>query len=144
MSLRAAQVANSPALAGLHASAFPPAEAWGADAMALMLEMPGAFGLWQPGGGLVLARVVAGEAEILTLAVTPARRRQGLGAALLAGAMQAAALRGATGMFLEVAAGNAGALALYRGFGFAQVGHRRRYYPDGTDALVLWREFSPS
>jgi ribosomal-protein-alanine N-acetyltransferase len=144
MSLRAALIADSPALAGLHASAFPPAEAWGAEAMALMLEMPGAFGLWQPGAGLVLARVVAGEAEILTLAVAPARRSQGMGAALLAGAMQGAVLRGATEMFLEVAAGNAGALALYRSFGFAEVGHRRGYYADGADALVLRRELNPS
>ncbi|MDN3567545.1 GNAT family N-acetyltransferase [Paeniroseomonas aquatica] len=131
-------------MAALHAAAFPPAEAWGAGAMALMLEMPGAFGLWRPGAGLVLARAAGGEAEILTLAVAPAARRRGLGAALLAGALQGAVLRGAAAMFLEVAAGNAAALALYRAAGFAEVGRRHRYYADGSDALVLRRDLSPS
>lgn len=135
---------DAPALAALHALSFPPAEAWGADAMRLMLEMPGAYGLWCPAEGLVLARAAAGEAEILTLAVAPVARRRGLGAALLAAAMQGAILRGAAEMFLEVAAGNAAALALYAAAGFAEVGRRRRYYASGEDALVLRRALSPS
>ncbi len=142
--MRAARPEDAAALAALHAMAFPPAEAWGPDAMGLMLGMPGAFGLWRPGDGLVLARAAAGEAEILTLAVAPAARGQGLGAMLLGGAMQGAVLRGAGEMFLEVAAGNAAALALYRSAGFAEVGRRRRYYADGSDALVLRRVLSPS
>jgi ribosomal-protein-alanine N-acetyltransferase len=40
-------------------------------------------------------------------------------------------------MFLEVAADNKAANALYAGAGFVQVGERRGYYPDGGDALVL-------
>ncbi|MCB4821929.1 GNAT family N-acetyltransferase [Roseicella aerolata] len=143
MTLRAATPAEAPALAGLHVAAFPPAEAWGPDAIALMLEMPGAYGLWRPGAGFVLARAAGGEAEILTLAVAPAARRQGIGAALMAGALAGAAARGAEAMFLEVAAGNAAALALYRGLGFAEVGRRRRYYADGADALVLRRDLLP-
>lgn len=137
--LREAAAADAPALAALHAAAFPPGETWGPDAIALMLAMPGAFGLWREAEGFVLARAAAGEAEILTLAVVPAARRRGLGAALLAAAMAAARARGAEAMFLEVAEGNAAARALYRSFGFAEVGRRRRYYPDGSDALVLRR-----
>ncbi|MDO9709844.1 GNAT family N-acetyltransferase [Paracraurococcus lichenis] len=133
---------DSAALAVLHAAAFPREEAWGADAIRLMLEMPGAYGLWRPGEGFILARAAAGEAEILTLAVHPAARRRGLGAGLLAGALAAAAARGAEAMFLEVAAGNAAALALYEGLGFARVGLRRRYYADGSDALVLRRDLT--
>ena len=49
---------------------------------------------------------------------------------------------GAGAMFLEVAAGNAPALALYAREGFAEVGRRRRYYSDGTDALVLRRDLT--
>lgn len=131
------------ALAALHAAAFPPAERWGADAIALMLEMPGTFVVHQPGQGFVLARVAAEEAEILTLAVHPDARRRGHGATLLAGAMAGAAARGATAMFLEVAEGNAAARALYAAAGFAEVGRRRRYYPDGGDALVLKRSLNP-
>jgi [ribosomal protein S18]-alanine N-acetyltransferase len=52
----------------------------------------------------------------------------------------AARKRGAGAMFLEVAAANGPALALYAREGFTEVGRRRRYYSDGTDALVLRRD----
>jgi ribosomal-protein-alanine N-acetyltransferase len=134
--------AEAPALAALHEAAFPPAERWGPDAIRLMLEMPGAFGLHLPGQGFVLARVAADEAEILTLAVVPDARRQGLGGALLSFAMAGAVARGATEMFLEVSERNAPARALYAAAHFAEVGRRRRYYADGADALVLRRELN--
>jgi tRNA threonylcarbamoyladenosine biosynthesis protein TsaB len=134
-----AAAADAPALAALHAAAFPPAEAWGPDAIRLMLEMPGAFGLMAPGRGFVLARVAADEAEVLTLAVVAACRRQGVGAALLAGAMAGAVLRGARTMFLEVSEANGAARAIYAAAGFEEAGRRRRYYADGSDALVLRR-----
>ncbi len=130
---------GAPALAALHALAFPPGQAWGAEAIALMLEMPGTIGLWQPAEGFVLVRVAADEAEILTLAVIPAARRRGLGAALMRAAMADARAAGAAAMFLEVAESNAAARALYGGLGFAPVGRRPRYYENGEDALVLRR-----
>jgi ribosomal-protein-alanine N-acetyltransferase len=138
----AATAADAPALAVLHAAAFPPEERWGADALRLMLEMPGAFGVVEPGAGFVLARVAADEAEILTLAVAPAARRQGRGGLLLAAALAQAAARGAAAMFLEVAEQNVAARALYSAAGFTEAGRRRRYYPGGGDALVLRRPLS--
>ena len=135
--------ADAPALAGLHALAFPRAEAWGADAMLLMLEMPGSFGLWQPDAGLVLARVAVDEAEILTIGVVPSARRRGLGATLLGAALAGAQARGAGTMFLEVAADNLPALGLYTGLGFSPVGRRRNYYGTGRDAEVLRRGIGP-
>jgi ribosomal-protein-alanine N-acetyltransferase len=139
----AATADDAPALAALHHAAFPPAERWGPDAIRLLLEMPGAFGLHLPGQGFVLARVAADEAEILTLAVAPVARRAGHGAALLAAAMMQAALRGAATMILEVSARNGAARALYDAAGFAEAGRRARYYADGADALVLRRALSP-
>ena len=139
----AATVADATALAALHDAAFPPAERWDAAAIATLLAMPGAFGLNDPGRGFVLARVAADEAEILTLAVAPAARRQGLGGALLAAAMAGAVARGATAMFLEVSDRNAAARVLYAVAGFAETGRRRRYYADGADALVLKRSLIP-
>ncbi len=134
----AATPTHGPALAAIHAASFPPAERWGADVMALQLGLHGAFGLIAAaGGGFILARVAADEAEILTLAVRPEQRRTGLGAALLHAAMAQAATRGARAMFLEVALANTAARALYARAGFAPVGQRPRYYPDGGDALVL-------
>lgn len=132
------------ALAALHALAFPPEERWGADALRLMLEMPGSFGLYAAEGGFILARVAADEAEVLTLAVAPAARRQGVGAALLETALTLVEEAGAGVMFLEVSTGNAAARALYAGAGFTEVGRRPRYYADGSDALVLSRRLSGS
>lgn len=88
-------------------------------------------------GGFVLARVAADEAEVLTLAVTPAAQNRGCGGRLLRAAMGGAAAQGAGAMFLEVSPGNAPALAIYARAGFAAVGRRPRYYPGGGAALVL-------
>jgi ribosomal-protein-alanine N-acetyltransferase len=93
------------------------------------------------GRGFLLGRVAAGEAEVLTLAVDPGVRRQGLGAGLLAGFLRLAAERGACRVFLEVAADNGAALALYARAGLAPVGRRRGYFAvpglAAVDALVL-------
>jgi ribosomal-protein-alanine N-acetyltransferase len=124
-------------LAAIHAAAFPPREAWGEDAIALQLAMPGVFGLLHPLGGMILARVTADEAEILTLAVAPEIRRQGVARSLLAGAMAASREQAARTMVLEVAIGNAAARALYAQAGFVEAGRRPRYYADGGDALIL-------
>ena len=126
----------------IHAAAFPPAEVWGADAIGLMLDLPGTFGIIRPGLGFIMARVAADEAEVLTLAVRPEARRQGVGAGLLATALAGAVARGAGSMFLEVSERNPAARVLYGSAGFSEVGRRRRYYPDGADALVLRRSLS--
>jgi ribosomal-protein-alanine N-acetyltransferase len=132
-----ATIAHGPAMAAIHAASFPPGERWGADAMALQLGLPGAFGYLAGPEGFVLARVAADEAEILTLAVVPASRRTGLATALLSAARARAADDGATAMLLEVAEANDAARALYARLGFTQVGRRRDYYGTGKDALVL-------
>lgn len=138
-----AGIAHAAALAAIHAGAFPATEAWSARSFATQLALPGVFALIDPAGGMVLARAVAGEAEILTIGVAPAARRQGVGARLLAAAMDIAAGGGAQEIFLEVSAANPAAQALYRAAGFAEAGRRRAYYPDGSDALLLRRPLSP-
>jgi ribosomal-protein-alanine N-acetyltransferase len=135
--------AHAAAMAAIHASAFQPPEAWGPDAFALQLEAPGAFGLICEAGGLILARVAGGEAEVLTLAVHPSARRRGAARALLQAAMRRAAAAGAERMLLEVASDNAAALGLYAAEGFRQVGLRPRYYASGADALILRAELPP-
>ena len=132
-----ASEADIPAMAALHAAAFPPAERWGTTALTAMLRLEGGFGLLAGDAGFILARAVAGEAELLTLAVHPDARRHGLGARLLEAAVAEAARRGAAALFLEVSEANIAARALYTRAGAAEVGRRRRYYADGTDALVL-------
>ncbi len=130
-------VGHATALAAIHESAFPPAERWSVNVIALQLGVPGTFGFIDTGGGMILCRVIADEAEVLTLAVAPARRRRGVATILLRTAMRQAASLGATAMFLEVAEPNGPARALYRRSGFHEVGRRARYYANGTDALVM-------
>lgn len=136
--------AHAAALAAIHHEAFPPGQRWGPDAMVLQLELPGVFVLYDARGAMVMARIAADEAEILTLAVRPAQRRQGLARALLEEAARLCAAHGATALFLEVATRNQAARALYAAHGFEQVGRRRGYYADGDDALTLRRRLAPA
>lgn len=142
--LRPAGAEDAEALAELHAEAFD--DPWTAAAIAELIGADGALAFWAQ-DGFVLARALAGEAEILTLAVRPAARGRGLGARLVQAAMTEAARRGADALFLEVAADNAAALALYRRAGFEPVGRRAGYYrrPGAApmDALVLRRTLTP-
>jgi ribosomal-protein-alanine N-acetyltransferase len=134
--------------AAIHASAFAADwdQRWDRQAFAELLAMPGAFGLMaQPAdadqaAGLVLVRVAADEAEIVTLAVLPERRRQGLGFALMRRAESEARGRGAGRLFLEVAEDNFAARKLYADLGFATVGKRPAYYargPLGSAAAIV-------
>ncbi|HEY6439197.1 MAG TPA: GNAT family N-acetyltransferase [Acetobacteraceae bacterium] len=134
--------AHAAALAAIHAAAFPPRDAWGEDAIALQLALPGAFGLIDERGGMLLGRITVDEAEVLTLAVAPLERRQGIATGLLRATTERVRAHGGTAMFLEVAIGNAPALALYRREGFIEVGRRRHYYSDSSDALVLQMNLS--
>ncbi len=130
-------------MAEIHAACFAPADRWGADAMRLQIEPKIAFGFIHPAGGLVLARAVGGEAEVLTLAVVPSLRRQGIGRSLLDRAMVEAAARGAAAILLEVATDNAAARALYASAGFTVIGRRPRYYPGGGDAAIMRALLNP-
>ena len=138
-----ATAAHAAALAAIHQAAFPPEEVWSETIIALHIGLPGGFGLIDPRGGMVLARTIMDEAEILTIGVVPPARRQGLGAELLRAAMDRAAALDARSMFLEVAEHNATARALYTRMGFAEVGRRKRYYANGDDALVMRVALTP-
>jgi ribosomal-protein-alanine N-acetyltransferase len=126
-------VAGTHTLAALHIACFP--DPWDAAAISDLLVTPGTFA-YAHEDGFVLARVAGGEAEILTLAVAPAARGQGLGRRLLQAAIGRARQLGAQTMFLEVGIDNPAALTLYAGLGFAKVGTRKGYY-NGRDALLL-------
>lgn len=131
-------VATAARLAAVHAEAF--ASPWDASAFEGLLGQAGVLALEAP-DGFILLRVVADEAEILTLAVRPTARRHGLGADLVSRGAAAMAARGATRLFLEVADDNTAAHALYTRAGFTEAGRRPGYYArlDGgrRDALIL-------
>ena len=90
--------------------------------------------------GLAVGRVAADELEILNLAVTPERRRRGIGSALLGAALDHGRRAGAGRAFLEVRESNREARRFYERHGFADAGRRRGYYrgPE-EDAVVMTR-----
>jgi ribosomal-protein-alanine N-acetyltransferase len=149
LSLRPANAADIPALARLHALCFE--TPWTEAALADCLNGAGVLALVAEGPAgleaILIARVAAGEAEILTLAVDPARRRAGLGMGLVEAAMEAVQAQGADAVFLEVAVDNPAAVGLYKQAGFGRVGTRPRYYPRRSgppvDALILRRDLTP-
>ena len=130
-------------MAAIHASAFAAPNAWSGDVFRLQLALPNVFGLLHPSGGLILLRLAADEAEVLTLAVTPDARRGGVGAALLREATTRAAAMGARAVFLEVSVANIAARQLYTRADFIPAGLRPHYYSDGSDALVLRLDLHP-
>lgn len=108
--------------------------------LALDQKMFNIFGLRECGRLLAYLSLyhTGGEMEILNLAVIPERRRQGLGGRLLGLVVQIGRNMGVGNVLLEVRESNVAARSLYTGFGFRQVGVRRRYYPNnGEDALLL-------
>ncbi|OCW55904.1 GNAT family N-acetyltransferase [Hoeflea olei] len=134
----------------LHGEAF--SRAWGEGEFESLISQASVFGFIAcPEGrardqaaGFVLCREAAGEAEILSIGISPRHRRAGLGWRLMRSAIQEARRRDAEEMFLEVDETNLAAVAMYRKLGFVQVGERRAYYarPDApaTTALVMRRD----
>ena len=135
-------------LASLHKRCFVTPAPWDAASFAGFLADQLAFLLVEGDAGFLLGRTVAGEAELLTIAVAPEARRRGLGRKLMARFIYHAQLRGAERTFLEVAADNPAAIALYESCGFRQAGTRRGYYRTPTGqriaALVLARALPPA
>jgi ribosomal-protein-alanine N-acetyltransferase len=89
--------------------------------------------------GYLVWWLIAGEIEIQNVATALRHRRRGVGRQLMEHLLARAAELQVTRLLLEVRAGNAGAIALYRAFGFTDCGLRRHYYPDGEDALLMER-----
>ena len=87
--------------------------------------------------GYASSAVIADVADLTRIAVRWADRREGVGTALLAALLVAAAERGAERMMLEVAETNEPALAFYAVSGFVEIARRRDYYGRGVDAVVM-------
>jgi [ribosomal protein S18]-alanine N-acetyltransferase len=90
--------------------------------------------------GFILSRLVAGEAEILSVAIAPGWRGRGFSRPLLDLHLRRLAGLGARAVFLEVDEKNAPGCRLYRKAGFYEVGRRQGYYEGGATALVLRRD----
>ncbi len=130
-------------LAATHRLAFTAERPWSAVEFADLLAQRGVI-LCGSTESFVLGRITFDEAEVLTLATSPAVRRRGMARAALTEFCERAKRADAVSAFLEVAADNTPAIALYDQMGFAQVGRRRAYYArngqPAVDALVLRRD----
>ena len=151
--IRAAGPEDAAQLADLHAASFD--RPWTEDTLRELLAAPGALALCADGvgtmvgggEGFILVRRVLDEAEVLTLAVHPAGRRQGGGRALVEAVADLLALAGVVELRLEVAVDNVPARALYAAAGFEPTGRRRGYYArEGgaapVDAVTLMRRLN--
>lgn len=145
VSVRPAGPEHARQIAGLHARLFDPA--WTEDTVRQLLASSTCTALialgTEPEGalGFVISQTAVDEAEVLSIGVSTGHQRHGIGDRLLRGLVQSLKARGIDRLFLEVAAGNAAARALYIRQGFREIGRRKAYYryADGRtdDALNL-------
>jgi ribosomal-protein-alanine N-acetyltransferase len=140
--LRPATAADARAIADLERRVF--SDPWSAESIRETIGMPWMFTQIAEDragalAGYVFCREVAGESELLNLAVDPALRRGGVGRILLDAALQWLTLRGAHETFLEVRESNAAAIALYERVGFRAVGRRPDYYQRPVEDAILYR-----
>ena len=128
-------------MADIHAAAFTSQRPWTADEFRTLLATPHIFEITRGSSCFALGRIVAGEAELLTIATHPKAQRQGLARDCLDGFIRHVAETDGKRVLLEVDALNDPAIALYHQFGFAESGRRTGYYrhPDGrrVDALLM-------
>lgn len=138
---RRATPADAPALAALDARAFD--TPWDLDGFRSLLAGELTLAWRRDEGdrvvGALLIRCVAGEGEVLRLAVDPADRRRGHARALLDEACAALGPHLPHGLHLEVRQSNAAAIALYVQAGFREVGRRPAYYVAPVEDAVLMR-----
>jgi ribosomal-protein-alanine N-acetyltransferase len=139
---------DAAAFAALHAAAFR--RGWSEDEFERLLLDRGVIAHRAVAGrtlaGFILSRLAGGEAEILSVAVAPARRGRGLARKLLDLHLRRLAGLGVTAVFLEVDEDNAAARRLYGHARFREVGRRPAYYARDAappaSALVLRRDLA--
>lgn len=139
------RIADADDLAALHAHAFR--HGWPSTEIEALIADPTVITVVARQGrtaftrrpvGFVMVRAAADEAEILTVAVAPARRGRGIGRLMMDETIRRLYFMRIASLFLEVDEGNSPALALYRRLGFREVGRRANYYAGGTaNALVM-------
>jgi ribosomal-protein-alanine N-acetyltransferase len=145
--LRAAAGADAVGVAELEQDLFGP-DAWSLPMVVAELTGEDRFAVVAVAGeeliGYAVTMRTGDVVDLQRIGVHPSHRRAGIASALLKAAVERAAAEEAQGMLLEVSAANGSAIAFYTAEGFAEIDRRRRYYRDGSDALVLRRQLSGS
>lgn len=116
---------------------------WSDDSLRVELADVNAFhfGAYFATGGclsaFLLARIILDELHIHHLCTHPECRRKGLADSLLLHVLATARSRGVKKAFLEVAASNNAAIALYKKAGFTSDFTRKKYYSTDDDGIVM-------
>jgi [ribosomal protein S18]-alanine N-acetyltransferase len=145
--IRPLSYSDLPAVIAIERRAF--SAAWSLPMFVLELSKPSSIclaaiehGRTVRVGGELVGYLICARYEdawhLMNVAVDPARRREGIGRALVE---ELIARAGQDASYtLEVRVSNTAAIALYESYGFRRVGTRRRYYSDnGEDAVIMWR-----
>ena len=139
VTVRLATAGDAPALAALERECFP--DPWGESAVTGQLSAAHCFSrVAERDGapvGYLFMSILPPEGDVNRIAVRPAARRAGVGDALLAAGLAAAAERGVEKTFLDVRESNLPAISLYRKHGFAETGRRKDYYRAPRENAVL-------
>lgn len=126
-------------MADIHAAAFLTERPWREEEFSQLMAQSYTC-VYAGNAGFALTRTLAGESELLTLAVAPSSQRKGIARALLAQWLIETRTVADTA-FLDVAADNAPALALYETIGFHRSGLRKAYYArtngPAADAVLM-------
>jgi ribosomal-protein-alanine N-acetyltransferase len=123
---------------------------WSRAMFAAELQKPSslAIGAYHGTGELVGYAIVSRYVDawhVMNIAVVPEFRRRGIARSLLERLFEVTAADPRRGYTLEVRVSNADAIRLYERLGFEARGLRRGYYTDNReDALIMWREPTPS
>lgn len=150
MRLRPMTRADMTAIMALEQQLFPE-DAWTPQMFAAEFAQPASRRLYlvaEDGTALVgyagMMFTGGSQADVVTLAVNPARWGEGTGTALLMALVGEAGKRGFEEVLLEVREDNPRARRLYLRHGFTEVGIRRGYYqPSGVNAVVMRKELTP-
>ena len=86
--------------------------------------------------GVCVFHKIFDEAEIRYLSVHPSYKRRGLGKKLIFNIFKKCRNENIKRIFLEVSTKNKQALNFYNYFGFKTISIRKKYYKDGSDALL--------
>ena len=145
--LRAMKESDVPMVAVLEQECF--SDAWSEKLLAEMLEnsYDEAWVLVHPEDGLIgylNVRFLAGEGELMRIAVKKEYRGLGYSRKLMEQMVKSAEEKEVQDLTLEVRAGNRPAINLYKSYGFKKEAVRRGYYHNPTeDAFIMWRRGLP-
>lgn len=138
--IRSLNTTDAARMADIHEQSFH--AGWPDEAMWGHIQKDLCFGFGRPLMGFIILRAADDQSEILTIAVDPIARRQGIARQLLDISETELVDNGVDTLFLEVAEDNDAAIKFYKGVGFEPIGRRPAYYKRemGRVAALTYRK----